>query len=146
MQGTTFIARGTVVQVADYPAITFKDAGSAEGAPAIPRKLVTFRRDERLYGGLDGTTFQVVQPLAPGGAVFPENPEFKVGERALLFLRPTMEPDGTAAKTPALSMVGIDGRYRIASSGEIDAMLDGAPIADVRAAARQPSRFEEATR
>lgn len=144
MRDARIVTRGTVVGVTAYPPITWQDAGASEGAPEIPRRLVTFRTDDQYFGQRLGETFAVVQALPPDGALLPEFPTFVVGERAVLFLRGAVGPKGRNEIPGAYDLIGIDGRYRVDETGRVVAFLGGAPVDEVDAAVRNPRRFQEA--
>lgn len=144
MHTTEVVVRGKVLDVEPYPPITWRDAGAAEGAPELPRKLITFRTDEQLFGPGVGDTFTVLHTLPPAGTILTEDPLYVRGEDSLLFLRTAQGPKGRAEVAGALSVVGIDGRYGIARTGELRPALGGGPVQEVQQARQNPQRFKEA--
>jgi len=144
MRDSDVVARGTVIDIAPYAPITAQDAGAAADAPAIPRRLVTFRTDQQLHGSHLGGSFEVIEALPPRGTYLEESPPYGVGEEAVVFLRSAFGPRGRPERSGAFFVVGVDARYRVQRTGELRAGMAGAPVEEVRAALRDPERFQEA--
>lgn len=123
--GTTDVVTGTVAAVTGTTPITAAAAGSAPGAPELPRRVVEVAVDKTLHGNLAGSA-RVVQVLPPGGVPFEEDPPYRPGDHVLLFLRPS---EGPAPVPGAYEVVGIDGRYSVDANGRAHGHIPDAPIA-----------------
>jgi hypothetical protein len=143
MKSTDLVVRGEVVDVQPYAPITAADAGSAVGAPPLPRKLVTLRVGAELFGHAGASTIKIVHDLPPEGSVLVEDPVPRLSEEMVVFLRPGLGPRGVIIPG-AWSRVSIDGRYTLSRGGRVDAMVPGGPLEAVRDALAEPDRLREA--
>lgn len=141
------VVKGTVTDVAEYPPITAAMAGAAEGAPPIPRQIVTVAVEDVLFGEDPGAIVRVVHALPPKGVAFSEDPEYKAREKTLLFLRSAREPgSGRPTNRGLWEQVGIDGRLRLTEQGKAIGALPNGPEREINETNDLPATIKEAKR
>ena len=113
------VVTAEVVSVAELPAVTGKQAGSAPGATDIPHRKITLRRNAVEWGADPGTAINLVHALPPAGTSLSEDPAYRPGETYVLFLR-------RSAFGGMWQRVGIDGRIAV-RDGRLVGLLPHGP-------------------